>query len=208
MKLKQSLVAKTTLSEKILIAEGGYNAVAKPGNYNVYHVWFGDFRTLLFVHKNEPQNINDILGQLDIQDHYAIDWGTYGIINQDMEGVTWSDYFFNWSDYHDNQIKQQEGGYVQDTYNGDGSFICFTNVDNSVFLLDNTGSYIKYILPNYNIKLEQLAKVTDYRHEDNTITVNYDKPLKNGHVAYLSKTETIKPDERVIDALMKLVKSL
>ena len=70
MKLKQSLVAKTTLSEKILIAEGGYNAVAKPGNYNVYHVWFGDFRTLLFVHKNEPQNINDILGQLDIQGHY------------------------------------------------------------------------------------------------------------------------------------------
>lgn len=157
---------------------------------------------------NNGGDKHETLGQLDIQGHYAIDWGTYGIINQDMEGVTWSDYFFNWSDYHDNQIKQQEGGYVQDTYNGDGSFICFTNVDNSVFLLDNTGSYIKYILPNYNIKLEQLAKVTDYRHEDNTITVNYDKPLKNGHVAYLSKTETIKPDERVIDALMKLVKSL
>lgn len=206
----QKLMATTTLGSLVGIGEVfDHGTEAKAGKYNVYKVLReeDDYEcAIMFIHESEDQDVNIQLPQLDITDSFGVDGGTYGILTMKDENDTWygSNRFEEWYEYNSSEATELTDGYVIGTNYGDGSFILYTNSDNSVFLLDDEEIYLS----------ELLADCKTYERDDLSyfgirpdIHIGYFVPAADGYEV-IEKHAELPTEGRKVDALVDLIRSV
>lgn len=205
----QELIATTTLGPLVGIGEFFDEAhKAKAGKYNVYKVFQqkdGEY-AILFVHEAENQDVNTLLPQLDAQESFGVDGGSYGILTMKDESDTWSgnDRYEEWYEYSENASKEMTDGYVTWTNYGDGDFVLFSNDENSVFLLDDEDVYLSELLADCeNFNMDDL----EYYSFGSKIEVDYAVPQADG-VELVEKQVKLPKGERRIDAIADLIRTI
>ena len=205
----QELIATTTLGSLIGIGEFFDEAhEAKAGKYNVYKVFRQeDEYAILFVHEAENQDVNTLLPQLDAQESFGVDGGSYGILTMKDESDTWSgnDRFEEWYEYsEDDSSEEKTDGYVTWTNYGDGDFILFSNNENSVFLLDDEDVYLSELLAD--CEKFDMGNLEYYSFGSN-IEVDYAVSQADG-VELVEKKVKLPEGKRKIDAIADLIRTI
>lgn len=204
----QELIATTTLGPLVGIGEFFDEAhKAKAGKYNVYKVFRqedGEY-ALLFVHEDENQDVNALLPQLDAQEGFGVDGGSYGIMTMKDESDTWSnDRFEEWYEYSEYPSEEMTDGYVTWTNYGDGGFILFSNNGNSVFLLDDESLYLSELLADCEkFDMNDL----EYYSFGSKIEVDY-AVLKADGFELVEKQVRTPKGKRRIDAIADLIRTI
>lgn len=205
----QELIATTTLGPLVGIGEFFDEAhEAKAGKYNVYKVFRqkdGEY-ALLFVHEAENQDVNTLLPQLDAQEGFGVDGGSYGIVTMKDESDTWNnDRYEEWYECsEDDSSEEKTDGYVTWTNYGDGTFTLFSNDENSVFLLDDEDVYLSELLADCEkFDMDDL----EYYSFGSTIEVDYAVPQGDGH-EFVEKKVKLPKGERKIDAIADLIRTI
>ena len=204
----QELIATTTLGPLVGIGEFFDEAhKAKAGKYNVYKVFRqkdGEY-ALLFVHEDENQDVNALLPQLDAQEGFGVDGGSYGIVTMKDESDTWSnDRFEEWYEYSEYASKDRTDGYVTWTNYGDGTFILFSNDENSVFLLDDESLYLSELLADCEkFDMDDL----EYYSFGSKIKIEY-AVLKADGYELVEKQVKLPKGKRKIDAIADLIRTI
>lgn len=204
----QELIATTTLGPLVGIGEFFDEAhKAKAGKYNVYKVFRqkdGEY-AILFVHEAENQDVNALLPQLDAQEGFGVDGGSYGIMTMKDESDTWSnDRFEEWYEYSEYPSEEMTDGYVTWTNYGDGTFILFSNDENSVFLLDDERLYLSELLADCEkFDMDDL----EYYSFGSKIEVAYSVLRADGYELVERQSE-IPKGKRLIDAIADLVRTI
>ena len=205
----QELIATTTLGSLIGIGEFFDEAhEAKAGKYNVYKVFRQeDEYAILFVHEAENQDVNTLLPQLDAQESFGVDGGSYGILTMKDESDTWSgnDRFEEWYEYsEDDSSEEKTDGYVTWTNYGDGDFILFSNNENSVFLLDDEDVYLSELLAD--CEKFDMGNL-EYYSSGSNIEVDYAVSQADG-VELVEKKVKLPEGKRKIDAIADLIRTI
>lgn len=205
----QELIATTTLGPLVGIGEFFDEAdKAKAGKYNVYKVFRqeADEYAILFVHEAENQDVNALLSQLDAQESFGVDGGSYGILTMKDESDTWSgnDRYNEWYEYSEYASEEMTDGFVTWTNYGDGDFILFSNDENSVFLLDDEDLYLSELLADCEkFNMDDL----EYYSFGSTIEVDYAVPQGDGH-EFVEKKVKLPKGQRKIDAIADLIRTI
>lgn len=203
----QELIATTTLGPLVGIGEFFDEAhKAKAGKYNVYKVFrqkAGEY-ALLFVHEAENQDVNALLPQLDAQEVFGVDGGSYGIVTMKNEANTWNNRFEEWCDYSESSSEEMTDGYFTWTNYGDGAFTLFSNDRNSVFLLDDEDLYLSELLADCEtFDAGDLA----YYCFGSKIKVEY-AVLKADGFELVEKQVDLPKGKRKIDAIADLIRTI
>ena len=204
----QELIATTTLGPLVGIGEFFDEAhEAKAGKYNVYKVFRqkdGEY-AILFVHEAENQDVNVLLPQLDAQEGYGVDGGSYGILTMKDKSDTWSnDRFEEWYEYSEYASEEMTDGYVTWTNYGDGGFILFSNDAHSVFLLDDVRLYLSELLADCEkFNMNNL----EYYSFGSKIKVDYAVLRADGY-ELVEKQVKLPKGKRTIDAIADLVRTI
>lgn len=205
----QELIATTTLGPLVGIGEFFDEAhKAKAGKYNVYKVFRQeeDEYAILFVHEAENQDVNALLPQLDAQESFGVDGGSYGILTMKDESDTWSgnDRYEEWYEYSEYASKEMTDGYVTWTNYGDGDFILFSNDENSVFLLDDESLYLSELFADCEkFNMDDLS----YYSFGSKIEVGY-AVLQADGVELVEKQVKLPKGKRRIDAIADLIRTI
>ena len=204
----QKLIATTTLGSLIGIGEFFDEAhKAKAGKYNVYKVFRqkdGEY-AILFVHEAENQDVNVLLPQLDAQEVFGVDGGSYGIVTMKDESDTWSNRFEEWCDYSESSSEEKTDGYVTWTNYGDGTFTLFSNDAHSVFLLDDEDVYLSELLADCETFI--MNEFFSYSFGSN-IEVDYAVSQADGCFELVEKQVKLPKGKRKIDAIADLVRTI
>ncbi len=204
----QELIATTTLGPLVGIGEFFDEAhKAKAGKYNVYKVFQqkdGEY-AILFAHEDENQDVNTLLPQLDAQEGFGVDGGTYGITTMKDESDTWSSRFKDCDeDSGYDSSEEQVDGYFTWTNYGDGTFILFSNDENSVFLLDDESLYLSELLADCEkFNMDDL----EYYSFGSKIEVEY-AVLKADGFELVGKQVRMPKGKRKIDAIADLIRTI
>ena len=204
----QELIATTTLGPLVGIGEFFDEAhEAKAGKYNVYKVFRqkdGEY-AILFVHEAENQDVNVLLPQLDAQEGYGVDGGSYGILTMKDEADTWrNDRFEEWYEYSEYASEELTDGYVTWTNYGDGTFILFSNNENSVFLLDDESLYLSELLADCEkFDMDDL----EYYSFGSKIKIEYAVLRADGY-ELVEKQVKLPKGKRTIDAIAELIRTI
>ena len=203
----QKLIATTTLGPLVGIGEFFDEAhEAKAGKYNVYKVFRqedGEY-AILFVHEAENQDVNALLPQLDAQEVFGVDGGSYGIMTMKDESDTWSNRFEEWCEYSESSSEEKTDGYVTWTNYGDGTFTLFSNDENSVFLLDDEDVYLSELLADCEkFNMEDL----EYYSFDSKVEVDY-SVLRADGFELVEKQVKLPKGKRKIDAIADLIRTI
>lgn len=204
----QELIATTTLGPLVGIGEFFDEAhEAKAGKYNVYKVFRQeeDEYAILFVHEAENQDVNALLPQLDAQESFGVDGGSYGIVTMKDEADTWNnDRFEEWYEYSEYASEEMTDGYVTWTNHGDGDFILFSNNENSVFLLDDEDLYLSELFADCEkFNMDDLS----YYSFGSKIKVGY-AVLQADGVELVEKQVKLPKGKRRIDAIADLIRTI
>lgn len=209
----QELIATTTLGPLVGIGEFFDEAhEAKAGKYNVYKVFRQeeDEYAILFVHEAENQDVNTLLPQLDAQEVFGVDGGSYGILTMKDVSDTWSgnDRYEEWYEHSEwdeySPSKDRTDGYVTWTNYGDGDFILFSNDENSVFLLDDEDVYLSELLAD--CEKFDMGNLEYYSFGSN-IEVDYAVSQADG-VELVEKKVKLPKGKRKIDAIADLIRTI
>ena len=159
----------------------------------------------MFVHEDENQDVNALLPQLDAQEGFGVDGGSYGILTMKDESDTWNnDRFEEWYEYSEYASEEMTDGYVTWTNYGDGDFILFSNDENSVFLLDDEDLYLSELFADCEkFNMDDL----EYYSFGSKIKVDYAVLRADGY-ELVEKQVKLPKGKRKIDAIADLIRTI